>query len=147
MKYNKETKHYEDKNVKFSAVTMKAYSYEHWQFLGKTDEGKVIFNNFNYSMITGKHQKDVLSILNILQKPIDLVIYHTKKSLREGYKSVLKDEIILSQEAIMILKERIKNPKTHKKRNLKRKDEVNHLLKHIEHVETILEHTYTKNSI
>ena len=45
-------------NLTFNPVTLEAHSYKWWKFVAKV-EGKVIFNNYWYSVSTSKHQNKV----------------------------------------------------------------------------------------
>lgn len=58
-------------NVTFDPKTCSAFSYKWWKFVGIV-EGKVIFNNYRYSVSTSKHQSKVRSLLNELNIKIDI---------------------------------------------------------------------------
>lgn len=67
----KRTNIYKANNVTFNPTTLDAFSYDWWQFVGVV-EGKVIFNNYNYSPTTRKHQHKVRRLLNELGIKIDI---------------------------------------------------------------------------
>lgn len=71
MKYFKRAGIYKASNVTFDPSTITAYSYNWWKFVGLV-EGKVIFNNYSYSVSTSKHQSKVRQLLATLGVKIDL---------------------------------------------------------------------------
>lgn len=73
MKLMKRINIYKASNVTFNPTTLDAFSYGWWQFVGVV-EGKVIFNNYNYSPTTCKHQAKVRRLLNELGIKIDIVM-------------------------------------------------------------------------
>jgi hypothetical protein len=58
-------------NCTFDPTTKKAVSYKWWTFVAEI-EGKIVFNNFRYSVSTSKHQRKVRSLLAELGIKIDL---------------------------------------------------------------------------
>lgn len=62
---------YKKPNCTFNPKTLDAHSYKWWRFVAKI-EGKVIFNNYRYSVTTSKHQSQVRTILSDLGIKIDL---------------------------------------------------------------------------
>lgn len=81
MKYFKRLKIYKAQNVTFNPNPLKAYSYNWWNFVSII-EGKVIFNDFNYSNSTRRHQWKVKRLMESLGIEIDQVVW-TPKSLSE----------------------------------------------------------------
>jgi len=73
MRYYKRLKVYKSNNVVFDPTTCSAYSYEWWKFVGMVN-GKVLFNNYNYSNTTCKHQSKVRSLLDSLNIKIDAFV-------------------------------------------------------------------------
>lgn len=65
MKFFKRLKLYKAVNVTFNPETMDAYSYQWWRFVGVV-EGKLIFNDFRYSVTTARHQRKVRSLMKSL---------------------------------------------------------------------------------
>lgn len=57
----------------FNPDTKKAYSYSWWLFVSPIN-GKLVFNNYNYSPTTCKHQWKLRSLLSTLGLTIDLTI-------------------------------------------------------------------------
>jgi len=58
----------------FNPITCEAYSYGHWKFVKKI-RGKVIFNNYQYSHTTRRHQYMVQDLLKNLGIKIDIYVY------------------------------------------------------------------------
>jgi len=73
MKYFKRLETYKASNVTYDPKTEIANSYNWWQFV-KRIEGKLVFNNYNYSISTCKHQSKVRSLLNDLGIKIDVIL-------------------------------------------------------------------------
>lgn len=70
MKYYKTQNMYKANNVTFNTKTIEAHSYTWWAFV-KVIKGKVIFNNYRYSISTSKHQTKVQSLMSQLNIKID----------------------------------------------------------------------------
>lgn len=70
MKLMQRSQTYKASNVEFNPKTLVATSYGWWKFVAVV-EGKVIFNAFNYSNTTVKHQYKVRSLLAELGITID----------------------------------------------------------------------------
>jgi hypothetical protein len=73
MKLMKRTGIYKGSNVTFDPNTLKAHSYNWWLFVAKIG-GKVVFNNYSYSVSTSKHQSKVRGIMSKLGINIDLFV-------------------------------------------------------------------------
>lgn len=73
MKYHTRSKEWRASNVSFNADTLKAYSYAWWRFVDVVN-GKVVFNNYTYSMTTNRHQSKVRSLMRTLGIAIDVTI-------------------------------------------------------------------------
>lgn len=58
-------------NVTFDPNNIVARSYQWWVFVAKVD-GKIIFNNYRYSVSTSKHQSKVRALLSDLGIKIDI---------------------------------------------------------------------------
>lgn len=58
---------------KFDPFTISATSYRHWEYV-RLIRGKVVFNNYRYSVTTGGHQGDMLRLLKQLGIKIDLEV-------------------------------------------------------------------------
>lgn len=58
---------------KFNPETLEAHSYDWWKYVAKID-GKVVFNNYSYSVTTSGHQSAMRSLLSELGIKIDLFI-------------------------------------------------------------------------
>jgi hypothetical protein len=83
MKYNKRSGLYQASNVTFDPITKKSLSYNWWAFT-LVIEGKLIFNDWQYSSTTRKHQCKVKALLASLGIKIDQVVY-IKRSLSDFY--------------------------------------------------------------
>ena len=128
---------FEASNVCFYPDSLEGYSYDWWQFTVKY-KGKVLFNDYNYSPSTCKHQNKVWSELNSRNIKIHLTLKFTNKGFQIGVEAVLKDEHVCTQKEIQDLKDLINKPKTHKKTNERRKETIKELLDHIRAVEVLL---------
>ena len=71
MKYYKRANIYKASNVSFNPETKTAYSYDWWQFVKEID-GKIVFNNYPYSISTRRHQSKIQDILNELGIKVDI---------------------------------------------------------------------------
>lgn len=80
------------RSLTFNPETLEAFSYKWWRFVAKI-EGKVIFNNYSYSISTTKHQHKIRSLLYELGIKIDLFL-----PLPEGINSSSLAELILTAE-------------------------------------------------
>lgn len=77
MRYYKRLKVYKASNVEFSPENRSAYSYDWWQFVREVN-GVLVFNDYNYSPTTGRHQSKVRWLLRDLGLEIGVTIYtHT----------------------------------------------------------------------
>lgn len=73
MKFYSRLNVYKASNVSFNPDTIAAYSYGWWKFVSVIN-GKVIFNNYNYSPSTNKHQHKVRRLMAELGIDIDLMV-------------------------------------------------------------------------
>ena len=64
---------YKASNVIFDADKIEAYSYDHWCFV-KVIKGKIVFNDFNYSHTTSRHQHKVRNLMKDLGIEIDYFV-------------------------------------------------------------------------
>jgi hypothetical protein len=131
MKYLKKANIYKASNVTFDPKTCQAYSYGWWRFLDRIN-GKVVFNNYNYSPTTGRHQGKVRQLLVELGIHIDLDI-----SVPEGLQSLDK-AIPYLQNEIRQLQELIKKPRTHKVTNQRRAGDIVQLRTKINQVKELM---------
>jgi hypothetical protein len=66
----------------FNPETFEAHSYGHWKYVCKI-KGKVVFNDYRYSVTTSKHQSEMRSLL--VQLGVDKVVYvNQSQSLSSG---------------------------------------------------------------
>lgn len=105
-------------NCTFNQETMQAYSYGWWRFVEVVDN-KVLFNNYSYSHSTSKHQWNTQRLLGKLGIKIDFE-FACRKGFQDGYESAVQDY----KYKIKQLKELIKTPGTHKKKNEERKNQI-----------------------
>jgi len=73
MKFYSRAGIYKASNVTFNPTTKDAYSYSWWRFVGVV-EGVLIFNDFNYSASTIKHQYKVRRLMESLGINPDLTL-------------------------------------------------------------------------
>lgn len=73
MKYYPRLNVYKASNVIFYPENITAYSYAWWRFV-TVIKGKVIFNNYRYSVSTAGHQRKVKQLLDKLGIKVDLFI-------------------------------------------------------------------------
>lgn len=116
MKHFKRSNMYKASNVTFNPETNRAHSYDWWCFVREFN-GKIVFNNYNYSNTTRKHQGKVRQLLRELGINIDLVI-ECPQSLNDSdissfVKSYYSKEIVKLEKAIA-------KPRSHKKKNIER---------------------------
>ena len=129
---------FEASNVCFYPDSLEGYSYDWWQFTVKY-KGKVLFNDYNYSPSTCKHQTKVRHELSKRDVRIYLELRFTRQGFQHGnVELALKDEIVCTQKEIQDLKDLINKPKTHKKTNERRKETIKELLNHMRAVEVLL---------
>ncbi len=119
MKYMKRAGIYQasNYNVTFNPKTLEAYSYRWWKFVARI-EGKVIFNNYRYSVSTGKHQRKVRSLLEELGVKVDLFL-----PLPQGINSSsLADLIVTAEEYLcdQIGREELKRQARNEKARVRR---------------------------
>jgi len=79
MRFTKKTKTYHASNVSFNTKSLVAVSYDWWIFV-KPINGKVIFNNYNYSRTTQRHQSKVRWLLDDMGIQYEVVQMHNSLS-------------------------------------------------------------------
>ena len=128
MKYMKRAKIYKASNVTFDPETKEAVSYSWWTFT-KVINGKLVFNNWNYSPTTVKHQMKVMSLLDELGIKVDLIVLTTKSLNDESWRKEAIDNLIQNNKDT---KELIDKPRSRKATNERRALEIEENLKQIE---------------
>ena len=116
MKHMKRANIYKASNVEFNPETIQATSYSWWRFVDVVN-GLVVFNNYNYSNSTCKHQSKVRFLLSDLGIKIDYEIAcpaglqspDRQKSITDHYNR-LRHELC----------ELTKKPRSHKRKNEER---------------------------
>lgn len=86
MKYLKKSNTYKASNVVFNANTLEAYSYGWWKFVAVV-EGKVIFNDYTFSVSTRGHQSKIKNLLEKLNIKIDFTVMLRGGILKVGESS------------------------------------------------------------
>lgn len=114
MRYYKTINIYKASNVEFNPETIQAYSYRWWKFVDKI-KGKVVFNDFRYSVSTSKHQSKVRSLLHELGIEVDYYI-EAPRGLQD-----LNEAIIHYSDLIRTLEWEIEKPRSQKAKNEERK--------------------------
>lgn len=123
MKHFKRENIYKASNVKFNCETQEAYSYDWWCFF-KIINGKKVFNRYNYSPSTIKHQYKVRRLLEELGIKIDLEIECPK-----GLQSDLMMQSVVGHynDEIKKLENEIAKPRSQAKKNEERKKQIESL--------------------
>ena len=124
MKYFKRTNMYKLSNVTFNPENNESLSYDWWCFT-KMIGGKLVFNNYNYSPSTIKHQYKVRALLHDLGIKIDLEVavpkglqwHDSSKDVSDHYASLIKDIETL-----------IAKPRSQARKNIERKIEIAQLI-------------------
>jgi hypothetical protein len=117
MKLNNRSGLYGASNVVFNPTTCEAHSYGWWKFVTRIN-GLVVFNGYNYSNSTVKHQYKVRRLLDTLGVRVDLEI-EAPKGLQD-----LDSAISLYEQRIQALKAEINTPRTQAKKNAERRDAI-----------------------
>lgn len=123
MKYYPKLKLYKASNVTFNPETLEAWSYNWWQFV-KLINGMVVFNNYNYSNSTCKHQSKVRGVLNDLGINIDYVV-SSRVGLQDDNWIDDAKGIILNK--IEELSGAINNPRSKEAKNIERVKQIRYL--------------------
>lgn len=79
-------------SLTFNLETCEAHSYRWWKFVAKV-EGLVVFNSYNYSNSTSKHQSKIRSLLDQLNIKIDLFV-----QIPKGINSSSLQDLLLTQD-------------------------------------------------
>jgi glutaredoxin len=136
MKYFKRLSIYKASNVTFDANNIKAVSYAWWTFCTVIN-GQVVFNTYNYSSSTCKHQQKVLRLMRELGIEIDLYV-STRDSLSSP--SLALDNAVkgLNQD-IAELKEKLVSNRRKKALDAGRYQTIVNKLNHIKKIQ-VLQH-------
>ncbi len=116
MKFIKKRNQFEASNVSFDPKNISAVSYNWWEFV-KVINGKVVFNDYNYSPSTIKHQSKVRRLLETLNIKVDVVLESTKSLHNEEWQD---DTIRLLNGKIKLLEDALSNPRRKKSLDEKR---------------------------
>lgn len=116
MKHFKRANIYKASNVSFNPETNEAYSYDWWCFVKRVN-GKTVFNKYNYSPSTIKHQYKVRDLLRDLDIKIDLEV-ECPSGLHSNEASLSCDKHYTSK--IQELKDQISRPRSQARKNLER---------------------------
>lgn len=132
MKYFKKANEWKNStgSNRLDVETMKAYSYRWWCYFQPIEGTNLyLFNNYNYSNSTSKHQSDLRRLLDsdfglgyISEKVVFIAI---SDSLSDNPKNDVTKYIKVLTDEIKELKETIKKPRTQKKKNLERIENIN----------------------
>ena len=129
MKHMKRTNTYKASNVTFDPETMEAYSYGWWRFVERTPGGQILFNDYNYSNSTCKHQ---IKVRRLMRELFPHLPYGGNLTIEapNGLQD-LDSAIKLYKERIKDLVEQIMKPRSHKRKNVERNEEIEHYLEKI----------------
>lgn len=123
MKFIKKRNQYEASNVSFDPENISAVSYNWWEFV-KVINGKVVFNDYNYSPSTLKHQSKVRRLLETLNIKVDVVIESTKSLSSYDWQD---DALRMLDNKINLLNDALNNPRRKKALDEKRKESIVYL--------------------
>jgi hypothetical protein len=117
MTYQPRLNRYKAANVIYDCNTEIATSYDWWQFTRRIG-GFLIFNDYNYSNSTRNHQNKVRRLLWNLNHTIHYTI--------EAPKGLQRLDLALAHYEIKIksLKDEIATPRSHKRKNLERLNQI-----------------------
>lgn len=130
MKRMKRTGIYKASNVTFDPLTMTAYSYGWWRFVERIG-GEIVFNGYNYSPSTCKHQSKVRKVLGY-DRP--MVFVQCPGGLQD-----LNSGIEYARRNIESLEAEIMRPGTRKAKNEERRERVLYWLDQIRVIESLIE--------
>lgn len=133
MKYFKKLKLYKASNVVFNPENKVATSYNWWIFLGYVN-GKLVFNDHAYSTTTMRHQRLVKGVLSDLGIKPDLIIDSHLSLSPEA----LRDAIQRLKNASESSMQEIDKPRSHKKKNEERFQQVMNNKAQIKKIERVL---------
>lgn len=117
-------------NVWLDTSQMIAKSYDWWIFV-KSFNGRIVFNNYNYSNSTIKHQAKVSKVLDFLNLKISHYI-EAPNGLQD-----LTGAISYYNRLIEGLKAEMNRPRTHKKKNIEREAQIEYYRTKITEVELL----------
>ena len=117
MKYFKRLKLYKSNECLYNPETMEATSYNWWVFI-KLINGVLVFNNYNYSPSTIKHQYKVRDLLRELEIDIDITI-EAPKGLQDLNSAIAHYDYLIKE-----LNDAIAKPRSQKKKNLERQKQI-----------------------
>ena len=129
MKFIKTQNTWKASNFSFNMTTMEAFSYGWWLFVCKDENGRIIFNNTNYSSSTNRHQSKARGILS----SIDLILRYTKASL-DNLENAYALEIENAMYEIKELNKQIEKKGSKKAKNAKRMEQIETIKAHINKV-------------
>lgn len=115
----------------------KAWSYTHWQYITTLDNGAVIFNNWNYSVTTRKHQAQARQLLKDHGINIAYDLQYTDCSL-DNLEQALTEEIEGIKTEINELRYLMNKKGTRKAKNLERQQQVKGLLFIVQSIENTI---------
>ena len=114
-----------------------AFSYDWWRYL-QNIEGHLVFNNYSYSSTTSQHQHNLLRIIGY--KTPKITVY-----LRNGLNGIssIHDEIERLINENLELKKTILKPRTKKKTNFSRLENIKYNIKQIKKLAITFNLDYT----
>lgn len=133
MKFYPRLNMYKAANVTFNPDTLEAYSYRWWRFV-EVVNGKVVFNNYRYSVSTARHQSKVRSLLSQLGITIDVTI-ECPEGLQSAY--AIESAISLYQARIDTLTAEMNKLSTRKAKNAERATDIKALKAQIKLIQSL----------
>lgn len=125
MRFVKRDKSFKSSNCEFNYEATQAYSYGWWRFVDVIN-GKIVFNSYNYSPSTCKHQSKVRRLLSDLGLKVDYNI-EAPKGLQDLESAIKHYEIMIKK-----LIGEIQNPRSRKATNERRASQIESYKKTIE---------------
>lgn len=130
MVYKKRDKVYRSANVEFNPETMEGTSYGWWHFVRKIN-GLVVFNNYQYSNTTRRHQNKMRSLLAKLNIKIDLIVSTPMSFGQSGNEiNALEDAIRCNNIELKIIENSLNNPRRKKALDDDRKGQIQRIKDH-----------------
>lgn len=120
MKYMSRAGIYKASNVTFNPETMQAVSYGWWRFVDCIN-GKLVFNRYNYSATTLKHQSKTRALLREIGAVVDIEL-----AVPAGLQAsnALESAVRHYEQLIQELEEAIARPRSKAETNLRRKAQI-----------------------
>lgn len=114
---------FKSSNLTFDPSKISAHSYAWWEFV-RVLKGKVVFNEYKYSVTTAKHQRTIRNLMSELGIEIDLKVNVRESLSRFNNLNELKKTSLqttsyqLAEKARLIEERRVRNNERAKQKRL-----------------------------